>query len=132
MSRWLQLRRVILPRAFRISLPTFSGETILLLKATALASTVAVAEVLGMVQKIRADTLRNYEPLLAAAVVYIVLTFILTRCFNFLERRLNKDRLAPKTPDNGIAAKPAAWIARAPTLRGPSNAASAFFFSHRP
>jgi polar amino acid transport system permease protein len=109
MSRWLQLRRVILPRAIRISLPTFSGEMILLLKATALASTVAVPEVLGMIQKIRADTLRTYEPLLAAAVVYIVLTFILTRCFNYLERRLNKDRLAPKTLTMaGAAAKPAA------------------------
>ncbi len=109
MSRWLALRRVILPRAIRISLPTFSGETILLLKATALASTVAVAEVLGMVQKIRADTLRNYEPLLAAAVVYIVLTFILTRGFNFLERRMNKDRQAPKTLTMaGAAARPAA------------------------
>jgi His/Glu/Gln/Arg/opine family amino acid ABC transporter permease subunit len=97
MSRWLAFRRVILPRAIRISLPTFSGETILLLKATSLASTVAVAEVLGMVQKIRADTLRNYEPLLVAAVVYIVLTFIVTRCFYFAERRLNKDRLAPKS-----------------------------------
>jgi ABC-type arginine/histidine transport system permease subunit len=96
MSRWLALRRVILPRAIRISLPTFSGETILLLKATALASTVAVAEVLGMVQKIRADTLRNYEPLLVAAAVYIILTFLITRCFNFVERRLNRDRLPPK------------------------------------
>ncbi len=109
MPRWLTLRRVILPRAIRISLPTFSGEMILLLKATALASTVAVAEVLGMIQKIRADTLRTYEPLLAAAVVYIVLTFLLTRCFNFLEQRLNKDRQAPKTLTiAGAAAKPAA------------------------
>jgi His/Glu/Gln/Arg/opine family amino acid ABC transporter permease subunit len=96
MSRWLMLRRVILPRAIRITLPAFSGEVILLLKATALASTVAVAEVLGIVQKIRADTFRTYEPLLAAAVVYIVLTFIITRIFNFVERRLNKDRQAPK------------------------------------
>ncbi|MFM9845281.1 MAG: ABC transporter permease [Dongiaceae bacterium] len=109
MSRWLTLRRVILPRAIRISLPTFSGEMILLLKATALASTVAVPEVLGMIQKIRADTLRTYEPLLAAAVVYIVLTFILTRCFNYFERRLNKDRQPPKTLTMvAPAAKPAA------------------------
>jgi polar amino acid transport system permease protein len=109
MSRWMMLRRVILPRAFRITLPAFSGEVILLLKATALASTVAVAEVLGMVQKIRADTFRTYEPLLAAAVIYIILTFIITRGFNYMERRLNKDRVAPKTLSMaGAAAKPAA------------------------
>jgi His/Glu/Gln/Arg/opine family amino acid ABC transporter permease subunit len=108
MSRWMMLRRVILPRAIRISLPTFSGETILLLKATALASTVAVADVLGMAQRIRANDLRTYEPLLAAAVVYIALTYIVTRCFYFAERRLNKDRLPPKA-----SAPPAPKAARA-------------------
>ena len=108
MSRLLMLRRVIFPRAIRISLPTFSGETILLLKATALASTVAVFDVLGAAQRIRGADLRTYEPLLAAALVYIVLTFFITRCFNFAERRLNKDRLQPKALASvGIAAKPA-------------------------
>jgi polar amino acid transport system permease protein len=109
MSWWLMLRRVILPRAIRISLPTFGGETILLLKATALASTVAVTDVLGMAQRIRAMDLRTYEPLLGAAIVYIILTFIITRCFNFAERRLNRDRLPPKVlAPVGVAAKPAA------------------------
>jgi His/Glu/Gln/Arg/opine family amino acid ABC transporter permease subunit len=97
MSKWLIFRRVTLPRAFRICLPTLGGETILLLKATALASTVTVMDMLGVAQKIRSDTLRTYEPLLAAAIVYIVLTFIVTRGFYFVERQLNKDRLQPKT-----------------------------------
>jgi His/Glu/Gln/Arg/opine family amino acid ABC transporter permease subunit len=96
MSRFLLLRRIILPRAFRIALPTFSGETILLLKATALASTVTVMDMMGMANFIRAQSFRVYEPLLAAAFIYIVLTFILTRGFVFLERHLNKDRVAPK------------------------------------
>jgi polar amino acid transport system permease protein len=90
------LRRVILPRALRISLPTFGGETILLLKATALASTVTVMDMLGVANYIRSQTFHVYEPLLAAGVIYIVLTFILTRAFNFAERQLNKDRLPPK------------------------------------
>lgn len=93
MSKWLALRRVVLPRAIRISLPTFGGETILLLKATSLASTVTVMDMLGVVNRIKADTLRTYEPLFAAAIIYIVLTFIITRIFIFAEKRLNKDRL---------------------------------------
>jgi His/Glu/Gln/Arg/opine family amino acid ABC transporter permease subunit len=109
MSRWLILWRVVLPKAIRISLPVFGGETILLLKATALASTVTVMDMLGVVNRIRADTFRTYEPLFAAAVIYIVLTFILTRVFIFAEKRLNKDRLPPKTlAPTGAAAKPAA------------------------
>jgi len=107
MSRWLMLRRVILPRAIRISLPTFGGETILLLKATALASTVTVMDMLGVANFIRSQTFRVYEPLLAAAVIYIVLTFFITRAFNFAERQLNKDRLPPKSVTVAPAAVPA-------------------------
>ena len=44
---------------------------------------------------IRVQIFRVYEPLLAAALVYIALTFVLTRGFRVLERRLNRDRLQP-------------------------------------
>jgi polar amino acid transport system permease protein len=107
MSPWLMLRRVILPRAIRISLPTFGGETILLLKATALASTVTVMDMLGVANYIRSQTFHIYEPLLAAAVIYILLTFFITRAFNFAERQLNKDRLPPKAMTPAAAAMPA-------------------------
>jgi len=107
MSPWLMLRRVILPRAIRISLPTFGGETILLLKATALASTVTVMDMLGVANYIRSQTFHIYEPLLAAAVIYILLTFFITRAFNFAERQLNKDRLPPKAVTPAAAAMPA-------------------------
>ena len=95
MSRWMILRRITLPRAIRICLPAMSTETILLLKATALASTITVYEVLGMAQYIRAQTFRVYETFLGAAIVYIALVFILTRLLNWLERYLNKDRERP-------------------------------------
>jgi len=96
MSKWLILRRITLPRAIQISLPTFSGETILLLKATALASTVAITDVLGAAQHLRSEWLRTYPPLIAAAIIYIVLTFGITRVFYWVEARLNKDRVQPK------------------------------------
>jgi polar amino acid transport system permease protein/octopine/nopaline transport system permease protein len=95
MSKWMILRRITLPRAIRIGLPAMSTETILLLKATALASTITVYEVLGMAQYIRAQTFRVYETFFGAASVYIALVFILTRLLNWLERYLNKDRERP-------------------------------------
>ncbi|MEZ5831289.1 MAG: ABC transporter permease subunit [Dongiaceae bacterium] len=95
MSPWLIFRRITLPRALRICLPAMSTETILLLKATALASTITVYEVLGTAQFIRSQTYRIYETLISAGIVYIVLVFILTRILNWLERRLNKDRERP-------------------------------------
>lgn len=94
LSRFQILRLVILPRALRICLPTLGGETILLLKATALASTITVMDMMGVANFIRSQTFRVYEPLLAAAVIYIVMTFVLTRGFLWLERRLSPDRPA--------------------------------------
>ena len=95
MSRWLVFRRVTLPRAIRICLPAMSSEMVLLLKATALASTVTVYEVLGTAQFIRVQTFRVYDTLLGAAIVYIGMVFLLTRVLNWIERRLNRDRIQP-------------------------------------
>ncbi len=106
MSKWMIFRRITLPRAIRICLPTMSTETILLLKATALASTVTVYEVLGMAQYIRAQTFRVYETFIGAGIVYIVLVFILTRILNWLERYLNKDRERPVSIPLAQTAKP--------------------------
>jgi His/Glu/Gln/Arg/opine family amino acid ABC transporter permease subunit len=106
MSKWLIFRRITLPRALRICLPTMSTETILLLKATALASTITVYEVLGMAQYIRAQTFRIYETFIGAGIVYIVLVFILTRLLNALERYLNKDRDRPVSIPLAQTAKP--------------------------
>lgn len=84
----LLIRRVWLPRAIQILLPTLAGETVMLLKSTALASTVAVMDVLGAANYIRAQTLRTYEPLLVVALIYVVLAFCIERAFAYLERRV--------------------------------------------
>jgi polar amino acid transport system permease protein len=71
-------------RALQMVRPTLVGESVLLLKATALASTVAVTDLLGAANLVRAQTLRVYEPLLAVAVVYIVLAFVIEHGFSRL------------------------------------------------
>jgi len=106
MSKWMIFRRITLPRAVRICLPAMSTEIILLLKATSLASTVTVYEVLGMAQFIRQQSFRVYETLIGAAIVYIVLVFVLTRLLNWLERHLNKDRERPVSIPLAQTAKP--------------------------
>ena len=95
MSRFLIFWRISFPRAIRIILPTMSGETILLVKTTAILSTITILDLMGTARFIVAQTFRVYEPLLAAAVLYICLTFIITRVFRYLEAYLNKDRLEP-------------------------------------
>jgi polar amino acid transport system permease protein len=92
MSPWTVLRRIWLPRAFRIVLPTLGGETILQLKATPLAATVTVIELYGASYQVRQDTYRVYEPLLMVALIYLALTYVITRLFAYIERQVPQRR----------------------------------------
>lgn len=87
MSRSLLIRRIWLPRAIQIMLPTLAGETVLLMKSTALASTVAVSDLLGGANYVRAQTLLTYEPLISIAVVYMLIAWVIERGFKLLENR---------------------------------------------
>lgn len=85
MSPWKVLYRIWLPRAVRNVLPTLAGETVLMLKATPLAATVTVLDIFGVILRVRQNTYITYEPLITAAIIYMALTFLITRAFNHLE-----------------------------------------------
>ncbi len=88
MSPWKVLSRIWFPRAVRQVLPTLAGETIGQLKATPLAFTIPVMELMGVTSRIRQDTFLIYEPLLFLALVYIILTFVITRAFGYVEAQI--------------------------------------------
>ena len=93
MSYRLMLRRVVLPRAFRIALPALSNEVVLQLKATALASTVTLLDVTGVGRRLEARTYTT-EALYIAGLIYIVLTVLIAQGFRRLEARLSPERRA--------------------------------------
>jgi His/Glu/Gln/Arg/opine family amino acid ABC transporter permease subunit len=90
LSKWQLRRLVLLPQAFRNALPALSGQNVLLLKATSLASTITIFEAMAAANLVRSQTFRVYESLIGAALVYVVLTFLLTTAFSAIERRVNK------------------------------------------
>jgi len=91
MSRSQALLHIILPRATRIGLPAYSNEVILMLKASALASTITLLELTGMARKIAARTYMHEEMFLTAGLIYLVIAFILMQGFKALERWLRVD-----------------------------------------
>jgi len=88
MSPFQVLRRIWLPRALRIALPALGGETMLTLKATPLAALVTVADVFSVADKVRQETYIIYPPLIMVMVIYMLLTFIITRIFNHYEMQV--------------------------------------------
>lgn len=83
---------VVLPTAIRQSLPALANETVLLLKASAIVFTITIRDIMGEANIIRSQTFRIYEPLLTAAFLYLILTFVIVQGFSFAERRLNVHR----------------------------------------
>ncbi|MFC4860609.1 ABC transporter permease [Pseudomonas sp. MAHUQ-62] len=91
MSRAKALLYIILPRAARIGLPAYSNEVILMLKASALASTITLLELTGMSRTIIARTYQPVEIFFAAGVFYLVAAYVLVQGFRVLERYLRVD-----------------------------------------
>jgi polar amino acid transport system permease protein len=83
-------RRIRWPRAFRIALPAYSNEVILMLKGSALASTITLMDLTGVARTIIARTYTPMELFLAAGLLYVVLTFTILGGFRVVERRLNR------------------------------------------
>lgn len=94
MSRSVCYRRIILPQAWRIALPAYGNEVILMLKGSALASTITLLDLTGMARTIIARTYMPVEIFLAAGALYLLLTFLFTNGYRLLERRLNR-HMAP-------------------------------------
>lgn len=92
MSPWKVLLRVWLPRAVRNVIPTLAGETVLMLKATPLAATVTVLDIFGVVRHAQQNYYIIYEPILVGGILYMVLTFIITRAFGHLEGQIPSRR----------------------------------------
>lgn len=82
--------RVILPQMIRTVLPPVANESITLVKDTALLYAVAVPELLHFAQT---AVNRDFTliPFLIAAVIYLLMTLVLTVFFKFLERRFSYD-----------------------------------------
>lgn len=85
-----RMRRIILPRAFRIMLPTYSNEVIFALHGTVVASTITIVDALGAGRTLNGMYYLAYEGFLTAAAIYAFLTFVVARLFVRLEERLNR------------------------------------------
>ncbi|SBS32350.1 Octopine transport system permease protein OccM [Marinomonas aquimarina] len=103
MSKAQMYRRILLPRAFGIVLPAYGNEIILMLKASALASTITLLDLTGMARTIIARTYTPIEIFLAAGGIYLVISIFVIYVFRLIEKRQNRylGTLSIKVPDKG-------------------------------
>ena len=88
MSRWLTLRRIVLPQALRVALPGMANDFIALLKDSSLVSVITVVELTKQMTITAVDVRGWLAPGLLCAALYLALSYPLARLARRLERRL--------------------------------------------
>lgn len=83
------MRRIVFPQALRIAWPAYGNEVILLMKGSALVSTITVLDLMGQIRTVFS---RSYslEIFLYGVLFYLVLSAVLTVILRAIERRLNR------------------------------------------
>jgi His/Glu/Gln/Arg/opine family amino acid ABC transporter permease subunit len=86
MTRGLAMRRIVLPQAIRIILPTLGNYFIGLFKDTALCSVVSIQEVLFTAQIIAANNFQYFTLYTVTGLMYFAVSFPAARLVGYLER----------------------------------------------
>lgn len=84
------MAKIILPQAFKNTLPTLFNELITLLKETSIAGYIGIDDLTRGGQNIQAITLDSSQPLFMVALIYLIVVLALTGFMNRLERRMQK------------------------------------------
>ena len=79
---------IVMPQAFKNVLPALGNEFIVLLKETSVSGYIALQDLTKGGDIIRSRTYDAFMPLIAVALIYLVMVMIFTKLVNMLERRL--------------------------------------------
>ena len=88
MTRLQTMRYIILPQAIKRMIPAFGNEFIILIKDSSLIAIIAVPELMYWSNAMRGQYYRVWEPYITAAVIYLVLTWSLSKLLAWVERKM--------------------------------------------
>lgn len=95
MSAWASFAGVVFPQAIKIALPALVNNIVSLLKDSSLAYAIGVVELTNVGNRLQAVTFEPLPTLVTTALVYLVLTTVLTQLAGALERRYDVEGHAP-------------------------------------
>lgn len=82
--------KIVLPQAFKSTIPTIFNEFITLLKETSVAGYVGIYELTKVREDITTANMQLYMPLFIIAAMYLILVLLLQQLQKLIERRLTK------------------------------------------
>ncbi len=88
-NRFQTMFYVILPQAWRTILPPVGNECIAMLKDTSLVSVMAMPDLMQRGRSFASKTYLYFETYTIVALVYLIITLLLSKCVSIMEARLN-------------------------------------------
>lgn len=88
LTEWQTYRHVLLPMAYRIVIPPLTSETMNLIKNTAVAYSIGLAELFFRTREMGEMTFRYFEAFGAATVAYVAIAMTANRVMAWVERRV--------------------------------------------
>ena len=90
------MRRIILPQAMRIVIPSVTNDFIALFKDTAICSTILIVELTGLYYQYKTNPQIAIELALAVGILYLLMSYPLSFLSQRMERRLGATRIGGK------------------------------------
>lgn len=86
------MSKIILPQAVKNILPALGNEFITLVKETSIGAYIGIVELTKASDIIASRTYDYFFPLILIAIIYLIITMVLTKLINAMEKRLNNAR----------------------------------------
>ncbi|MDF3000232.1 MAG: amino acid transporter permease [Bacillota bacterium] len=80
------MKRIVIPQAIKVILPPTGNEAVTLIKDTALVSAIALADILRNAKSVVSRT-ASVEGYFIAAILYLIMTFVIINIFKYIEKR---------------------------------------------
>lgn len=91
MTPYQTMRHVILPQAVKTILPPVGNEFVALLKDSSLVSILAVSDLLRRGREYASESFNYFEAYTMVALVYLIITLILSKLVGIMEEKINVD-----------------------------------------
>ncbi|MDO4662532.1 MAG: ABC transporter substrate-binding protein/permease [Tissierellia bacterium] len=106
MSHTQSMVHVILPQAIKSILPAIGNEFVINIKDTSVLNVISVTELFFMSKSIAGSTYQIFQTYLVTAIIYFVLTFVVTRIIMLIEKKMNnKDFILESSTGDRHAAR---------------------------
>ncbi len=95
LNRWHTLRDITFPQAFKVALPPLVNNVVALLKDSSLAYSIGVVELTNVGARVQSSTFQPVPILITTAILYLVMTTLLTQITNGIEHRFDIEGRQP-------------------------------------